>query len=171
MEKFFYKLKNPITSHPELLEYAVKRPSMYWVLLHSFLVTKVPSELYAQDPFVSTILERFNGQAVILQMPARSIYNFHVDSERSVSVNLLLNNFDCSHSYYRVPMTQGGRPSASVDHIVELNYEPGQAYVLNTGETHGVINTGDKPRLVFALSIDKPVKYSDVIEFLKETNI
>lgn len=171
MEKFFYKLKNPITSHPELLEYAVKRHSMYWVLLHSFLVTKVPRELYAQDTFLSTILDKFNGQAVILQMPPRSIYNFHVDSERSVSVNLLLNNFDCSHSFYKVPMTQGGKPSPSIDHIIEIDYKPGEAYVLNTGETHGVINAGDKPRLVFALSIDKPVQYRDVIDFLKENDI
>ena len=171
MEKFFYKLKNPITAHAKILEYANTCHPNHWMLLHSFLVAKVPSELYSQDPFVSTVLEKFNGEAVILQMPPRAVYNFHTDFERSVSINLLLNNFDCSHSFYKVPMTQQGKVSSYIDHIVEIDYTPGQAYALNVGEQHSVINTGVSPRLVFAISIDKPVQYRDVVNFLKENNI
>lgn len=170
MEKFFYKLKNPITSHPELLEYAKTRHPMYWVKIYSFLVTKVPSEVYAKDAFVSTILERFNGQAIILKMPARAMYNFHIDAERSTSINLLLNNFECSQSFYKVPMLgSNGTADPSLEHIVNIEYSPGQAYVLNVGEQHAVVNTGPE-RLVFALSIDKPVEYRDVVSFLKENN-
>ena len=169
MEKFFYKLKNPITSHPELLEYAKTRHPMYWVRLFSFLVTKVPEELYAKDPFVSTILERFSGKAVILKMPARCMYNFHVDTERSVSINMLLNNFDNSHSFYKVPMTHSGVIDPNLDHVISVDYAPGVAVALNTGEEHAVINHGAE-RLVFAISIDKPVEYSDVVLFLKENN-
>lgn len=170
MEQFFYKLKNSVTSHNEILDYAVKRNPFYWVFIHSFYVTKVAPELYKNDPFISTLLERFRGEAVILKMPGKCMYNYHVDFSRSVSINILLNNFDSSHSFYKVPMTQNGKEDPNLDHIVEINYQPGDAYMLNVEKTHAVINTGGD-RLVFALSFDKPLKYEEMLSFVKENNL
>lgn len=79
---------------------------------------------------------------VVLSMPASSVYNWHIDDHRSSTVNLLVNNHDCSNCFFGDPI------DSNRHNLLELQYQPNKFYLFNTKKEHMVINRGERRYMV-----------------------
>ena len=79
----------------------------------------------------------------ILRIDANSCYNWHTDTNRKVSINMLLNYNNDSHCVF-------GECNSVQFPITELKYEPDTYYMLDTTKPHMVLNLNE-PRYMFSI--------------------
>lgn len=125
----------------ELLSQAVE--TYNWVPYYNFLVTPVPWQILEKDPFLVALSKKRMFHAGILKMDPNTCYNWHVDTDRKVGVNMLV-----SHQESQCLFLDGD--SGVVVKTKELEYKPDTYYVFNTQVPHMVINTTGS-RYLFSL--------------------
>jgi hypothetical protein len=109
-----------------------------WMTYYNFRALPVPVTILLKDPFFTKLAERHSFHAGILRMPGSTCYNWHTDTERKVSINMLLQDVqsDC--------LFMDGEPSITF-RCRKVPYFPETYYAFNTQVPHMVINhVGDR---------------------------
>ena len=98
----------------------------------------------------------------VLRVPPNSFYNFHKDSYRLSTINMLIKQEE-GHCYFIEPKGE------HYSDCTELVYKPRTYYLFNNQAIHGVVNKS-KPRYMLSLYFANETKYSDLqakLEHLK----
>lgn len=128
----------------DLLKYALEAPPQAWVKYYNFEAIPAHPDLLRRDPFISYLSKKRKFHAGILRMPPNTCYNWHVDTDRHVGLNMLLADDNKSRCLFI-----DGEPGV-VFNTKELKYQPGTYYAFNTKKPHMVLNT-TQPRYLFSL--------------------
>jgi hypothetical protein len=136
--KYFDKLNFKCQISDKLLSYA--KTATYQPYFN-FMAAQVPKEMLKDELMVQALSGKW--QAGILRMDANTCYNWHTDTNRKVSINMLLNYDNDSHCVF-------GECNSVQFPITELKYEPDTYYLLDTTKPHMVLNL-DKPRYMFSI--------------------
>jgi hypothetical protein len=129
----------------DLLNYALSMPPESWVKYYNFEAIPVHPNLLLHDSFLSYLAKKRAFYAGILRMPPNTCYNWHVDTDRKVGLNMLLADDNKSRCLF----IEDEKPGL-VFTTKELKYQPGTYYVFNTQKPHMVLNT-TQPRYLFSL--------------------
>ena len=129
-------VSNPLLAYAHEAEYQA---------YYNFSAAEVPKEMLLEDAFLSTLQGKW--RAGVLRMEPNTCYNWHTDTDRKYSINMLLNYDGVSHCVF------GGNDAVQFP-IVELEYKPDTYYLLDTAQPHMVLNI-DKPRYMFSVEFDR----------------
>lgn len=112
---------------------------------YNFGVKIADGSMIERDPFLASLLKVHPFLAGVLRIPPNTVYNWHTDTNRGASLNMLLEGGEYSHCLF------ADEPLPEVaSRVSELVYEPKRYHLLNTQEYHCVINM-DTPRFMFSL--------------------
>jgi hypothetical protein len=137
-----------------------------WTQYYNFRAVPVPSEILLEDPFMGNLAEKRAFHAGILRMEPNTCYNWHVDTDRKVGLNMLLSDDGDSRCLFL-----DGEPGV-VFKTQELSYQPDTYYVFNTQVPHMVLNT-TRPRYLFSLEFlgqDRGLTFDELCEDIKGMN-
>ena len=149
-----------------LLQYALSVPAEQWIEYYNFMATPVPQEMLLSEPFLVHLAGKRKFHAGILCMKPNTCYNWHVDTDRKVGLNMLLSDDGNSRC-----MFLSGKPGFVFD-VEELKYEPGSYYVFNTQIPHMVLNT-TQPRYLFSLEFleeDRGLTFDELCKDIEGIN-
>lgn len=147
----------------DLYEYAKNVPPHHWVQYYNFIATPVPHEILGLDSFLVNLSKKRKFHAGILRMEPNTCYNWHVDTDRKVGLNMLL----ADNGDSRCLFLDG--PPGVVFKTKELKYETDTYYVFNTQVPHIVLNT-DEPRYLFSLEFleeDRDLTFDELCTDIK----
>jgi hypothetical protein len=148
----------------DLLQYALNSPS--WTQYYNFMAAPVPGDLLQLDSFIGKLAEKRAFHAGILRMEPNTCYNWHVDTDRKVGLNMLLSDDGGSRCLFL-----DGEPGV-VFKTHELDYQSDTYYVFNTQVPHMVLNT-TRPRYLFSLEFlgqDRGLTFDELCEDIKGMN-
>jgi hypothetical protein len=148
----------------DLYRYALDSHS--WTQYYNFRAVPVPSEILWEDPFMGNLAEKRAFHAGILRMEPNTCYNWHVDTDRKVGLNMLLSDDGDSRCLFL-----DGEPGV-VFKTQELSYQPDTYYVFNTQVPHMVLNT-TRLRYLFSLEFlgqDRGLTFDELCEDIKGMN-
>ena len=156
MENFYMVCSVGSLIAKDLLKHALDITK--WVKYYNFEATPVHPELLCRDPFLSYLAKKRQFQAGILRMPPDTCYNWHIDTDRKVGLNMLLSDDRQSRCLF-LNDDRGAASGAASPELVfktrELKYQPSTYYVFNTQKPHMVLNT-TQTRYLFSLEfLDK----------------
>ena len=149
-----------------LLEYALNVPAGHWVQYYNFIATPIPHEMLLAEPFLVHLASKRKFHAGVLCMQPNTCYNWHVDTDRKVGLNMLLSDDGNSRC-----MFLSGKPGV-VFEVEELKYEPASYYVFNTQVPHMVLNT-TQPRYLFSLEFleeDRGLTFDELCKDIEGMN-
>lgn len=109
-------------------------PDTAWIPYYNFSALPIPHSTVYQDPFFKNLAHKHQFHAGVLRLPPNTCYNWHVDTDRGVSINMLLEDDGQSRCLFL-----DGKGGTSFN-FVELKYEPDTYYALNTKIPHTVLN-------------------------------
>ena len=144
--------------------HAMTSPS--WSQYYNFIATSVPHEILRLDSFFVNLASKRAFHAGILRMEPNTCYNWHVDTDRKVGLNMLLSDDGDSRCLFL-----NGEPGV-VFKTQELAYQPDTYYVFNTQVPHVVFNT-TKPRYLFSVEFlekDRGLTFDELCEDVKGMN-
>jgi hypothetical protein len=127
----FHPLTSKSVIADELLDFAMS--SGTWHSYHNFDVVQVPFELAYSDPVIAGIGEKHPLAVGILRLDPYTTYDWHVDTNRGVCINMLLNDVKSQCLF-----SEGETEATHV--FLELKYQPKTYYVFNNQVPHMVIN-------------------------------
>ena len=159
MDHMFYEIPEPV--RPIFLAQlkGVIANDEPWAEAYAFQAKLVPPDLMARDRFFRWLAVEFPYRAAVLKIPPHTCYKWHVDRERLVTINMLLNDYGRSHSYF------GAEDNGTTCRFVELKYKPATRYVFNCSIPHEVINF-DLDRYVLGLQFEEGVTYEAVANYV-----
>ena len=150
----------------DLLAFAQNIPQEHWSVYYNFDAVPVPHELLNADPFIVALAEKRKFHAGVLRMKPNTCYNWHVDTDRKVGINMLLSTDADSHCVFL-----RGEPGVVFD-VKELKYKPNSYYVFNTQVPHMVLNAA-QPRYLFSLEFleeDRGLTFNELCEDVEGMN-
>ena len=108
-----------------------------WMDYYNFKAKIVPPEIVARDTFMLELAQIHPFVMGVLKMEPDTVYNWHMDSRRGCTINLLLTYEDISHCLFST------EPDQVQCKTQELYYRPKTYYLFNTQRHHMVINGGE----------------------------
>ena len=155
----FHEIKTKSVISQAVIREAM-RPDAEWVKYFNFDATRIPNDLLATDPVIADIGSKHPLLGGVVMLPPNTFYNWHRDTRRGVSINMVLNPHDgVSHCVFTPDK------DVVVGQFVELQYQPDTYYLFNTQVNHMVLNF-DKPRLLLTIEFgeDKEaLSYDDLL--------
>lgn len=148
----------------DLYAYAVSVLS--WTQYYNFKAVPVPREILRLDSFLVNLASKRSFHAGVLRMEPNTCYNWHVDTDRKVGLNMLLSDDGDSRCLFL-----DDEPGV-VFKTKELFYLPDTYYVFNTQVPHMVLNTA-KPRYLFSVEFleeDRGLTFDELCEDVKGMN-
>ena len=145
----------------DLYIYAKSSPN--WTQYYNFMAVQIPRDILQLDSFLVGLADKRTFHAGVLRMEPNTCYNWHVDTDRKVGLNMLLSDDGSSRCLFL-----DGEPGV-VFNTRELKYEPETYYVFNTQVPHMVLNTG-KPRYLFSVEFlekDRGLTFDELCEDIK----
>jgi hypothetical protein len=149
----------------KLMELIYETPDDAWQPYYNFMALKVPANILDKEPLLVELAKKRKFHAGILRMEPNSCYNWHVDTDRHVSLNMLV--FDDGNSKcvfaneYQLVMP-----------ITELKYKEFTYYIFNTKVPHIVFNFNE-PRYLFSLEFldeDRGLTYDELCTDIQGLN-
>lgn len=135
-------------------------PDAQWVKYYNFDATRIPNEVLALDPVLNAVGSKHPLIGGVVMLPPYSFYNWHKDTRRGVSINMVLNpDGGRSHCIFTPDK------DVVVGEFVELQYQPNTYYLFNTQVDHMVLNF-EQPRLLLTVEFgeDKDaLSYEDLL--------
>jgi hypothetical protein len=120
-----------------------------WRFDYGFYWTPLPEHLWRLEPLLSKIDKEFAIKTcMIIRQPPNTLYNWHTDTERGLTINMKLCNNNDTHALFAFPLDDWS------EEFVELKYQPTKMYLFNTQHRHCVINFSET-RYVFTLKFKK----------------
>ena len=147
--KPYYELLNKSIITNKLLDIA--NNSDEWFYHFNFETKLVPLKLLLEDEFFIWLFYRYKFIASVLKLDPYICYNWHTDSRRGVSINMLLTPDARSFCVF------GDSIHKSQIKIEDLCYKPDTYYLFNTQVPHTVFNF-------------ETTRYMLSIEFSKDLN-
>ena len=136
------------------------RSDAQWVKYFNFDATPIPNDVLALDPVIADIGSRHSLIGGVVMLPPYTFYNWHRDTRRGASLNMVLNPQDGqSHCLFT------SDKDVVVGSFTELKYQPDTWYLFNTQVDHMVLNF-DAPRLLLTIEFgeDKDaLAYDDLL--------
>ena len=155
----FYEIKTKSVIRDAVIQEATRNDAK-WVKYFNFDATQIPNHILALDPVIADIGSRHPLIGGVVMLPPNTFYNWHKDTRRGVSINMVLNPQDgISHCIFTADK------DVVVGEFAELQYKPDTYYVFNTQVNHMVLNF-DKPRLLLTIEFgeDKDaLSYDDLL--------
>lgn len=136
-----------------------------WVSYYNFMALPVPWDIIEQEPLLVALSKKRKFHAGILRMAPNSCYNWHVDTDRHVSLNMLVSDDGSSKCIF-------AESFGLVMPITELKYKEFTYYVFNTKIPHSVYNFSE-PRYLFSLEFldeDKGLNYDELCADIQGLN-
>jgi len=123
-----------------------------WIDYYNFKAL-VATDDWVVDPWWKYLYRAHPFKAGIIKLEANTYYDWHVDTDRGVGVNMLLNNWDTSHCMFNPGLKRGESVEFGnvTGKFIELKYKPRRYYLFNTQMAHTVYNFEETRYL---LSID-----------------
>jgi hypothetical protein len=149
----------------DLLAYAKSLSPDYWSSYYNFEASQVPAQLLNRDGFLVALAQKRKFHAGILRMQPNSCYNWHVDTDRKVGLNMLIQDGK-SHCLFMV------EDNGLRCRVEELKYQPDSYYVFNTQVPHMVLNI-EQPRYLFSLEFldeDRGLTFDELFADIKGMN-
>lgn len=137
-----------------------------WFDYYNFKAIPVPKEIWEQDKLLVDLSKVRKFHAGILKMEPNTCYNWHIDTDRHVALNMLV----CDDGNSKCIFAPEG--FAVVNPIVELKYKPYTYYVFNTKYPHTVFNFSE-PRYLFSLEFleeDRGLTYDELCADIQGLN-
>ena len=148
----YYKIPETSVSAEVMYIRAKTAPKDSWKDYYNFKALAVQDD-WVVDPWLKDLYAMHPFTLGIIKLEENTYYDWHVDTDRGVGLNLLLNNWDKSHCMFNRALKRG----KSLEHgnvngnFTELKYEPQTYYLFNTQVAHTVYNFKDTRYL---LSVD-----------------
>lgn len=153
--EYYCELPHKSTLSSKLL-WAIHTDTTPWSSLYDFNAKLVPKEWLMEDPFMAKLMELHSFQAAVIGMDAETCYRWHIDVDRSASVNMLLTPESHSYCVFKEDVDTRTHP------ILRLDYKPDTYYLLNVKKYHTVFNF-DKPRYMLSTQFDDiNLTYDDI---------
>ena len=152
MSYCFSEINTKSTIRQELLQLC--NNEKHWIdpNIGTFLQKTPPKDLIYKDNFLKVICENFisnyDTDVHIFMINPWTHYMLHTDSHRSSSINLLINDFTDSISYFKVSEIY----KSQID-IQELQYKPDTYYLINSKVPHAITNR-DLSRYVLSITLN-----------------
>ena len=120
---------------------AATAPQSAWMDYYNFKALEVKSD-WAIDPWWRELYKAHPFRAGIIKLEKNTYYDWHVDTDRGVGLNLLLNNWDYSHCMFNPTLRRGKTLEHGnvTDKFIEMKYDPHTYYLFNTQIPHTVYN-------------------------------
>ena len=144
----------------KLMELIYKTPDEDWQTYYNFMALKVPEEILDEEPLLVELAKKRKFHAGLLRMEPNTCYNWHMDTDRQVGLNMLVLDDGDSKCVFAAGYC------GIVVPIRELKYKEFTYYVFNTQIPHTVYNFSE-PRYLFTLEFceeDKNLSYQDLCE-------
>lgn len=145
MNEIFFPLNVTTAIRDEIVEIIKNKED--WQPYYNFMAKQIPDEVVQKDPFLRDLYAIEPFVAGITMMNPMTVYDWHVDERRGVSVNMLIDS-GFSLTLYTTYENNLVRP------IRVAEYVPNQYHLFNTQMPHAVFNF-DKPRYLFTLEFQK----------------
>ena len=151
MSEHYYQLTIQDNLFPALIEETKKEG---WDERHDFTMRVLPRFFFKNSLLFQLIL-KFNGTPAILKMERMTWYNWHVDTVRQCSINMLISGED-SQCFF------GEKVNSNVMALTELIYKPNTYYLLNTQTQHAVLNRNNM-RYMLSIGFDSRTTYELIL--------
>jgi hypothetical protein len=142
-----------------------------WFEHIGWMVHPLDNNIIDKEPLLKKIGEKFEIKSIgVMKTPPNSVYNWHTDDDRGVSINMLLTHNHISHCVFTKKTKEKRK---DIFPILELDYKSNTFYVFNTQELHTVLNLS-ATRYMFSLEFkDKKDKllYNQVKQYCIDNNI
>lgn len=163
-DRYFFKIKKPSSIITPYFRNNLSTITSSFQQYFNWASFEVPQEIWKKETVLSELDKAFEiERAGVISIEKDSIYDWHKDDYRGVSVNMVL---ECDHGHTLFKT----RPSKyQVEKIKELKYEPNTFYLFNTQIDHCVINF-NKTRYVFSCEFKKKkdeLNYMTVLDWIK----
>lgn len=148
-----------------LMELIYQTPEEAWQPYYNFMALQVPGEILDQEPFLVELSKKRKFIAGLLKMDPNTCYNWHVDTDRQVSLNMLVLDDGNSKCIF-------ANEYKLVTPIKELKYKEFTYYVFNTKVPHIVFNFTE-PRYLFSLEFldeDRGLTYDELCADIQGLN-
>ena len=154
----FYKIPIKSTIANNLLDFASQTDN--WASYYNFDAVQVPFDLAYADPTLQKIGTKHAMAIGVLRLKPFTTYDWHTDTRRGVSINMLLNNAP-SHCLFSKDRTD------AVNEFIELEYAPHTYYLFNNQVPHMVVNF-DEPRYLMSIEFEEDKNELSYDMLLKE---
>lgn len=137
--------------------------NLEWINIFEFDAIPLEREIWIRESILNLVNEKFPiFGCAILRVNSNSIYDWHVDEERGVCINMLLSFDHVSKCFFR----ENGE-------IITLDYKKHKFYLFNNQKLHMVENF-EKPRYIFSTKfVDNKHKlnYKTVYDWMIENKL
>jgi hypothetical protein len=135
----FYEIPVQSTIADKLFDFASTTGK--WQPYYNFHAVQVPFDLAYSDPILYMLGMQHRMAVGIIRLDPHTTYDWHTDTRRGVSINMLLNNAksNCLFSVNETEATHG---------FIELKYRLGSYYLFNNQVPHMVINFNESRYLM-----------------------
>ena len=149
----------------ELREWCEQQQDWSQMFGSSFMLKPAP-ELILKDPFIKRLIDEGWKEPHVMKNYPHSFYNFHIDKDnKPTAINLLLGeNENCCTVFL------GDQLATRQHRALELKYEYGHYYLLNTHIPHGVFNFG-KDRYLFTICPPGVPNFTDTPDTIHKSNM
>jgi hypothetical protein len=146
-----------------------------WMYYYGWSATPLSPEMWRQEKLLCSINEKFKfAHVALLRAAPYSNYNWHVDTNRGCSINMLLsegksNTFFASPSPEDYHITEGVHNSC----FTELKYDINEFYAFNPQRPHCVFNF-EEIRYLFSCEFSETkdlLSYERVCRWLDEAEL
>ena len=147
-----------------LYVYAMNSPN--WTQYYNFMAVQVPRDILQLDSFLVGLADKRTFHVGVLKMEPNTCYNWHVDTDRKVGLNMMLSDDGNSRCLFL-----DGEPGV-VFKTRELKYAPDTYYAFNTQVPHMVLNT-TRPRYLLSVEFlekDRSLTFDELCEDIKGIN-
>ena len=162
-DRFYQK----INTYPQIINKFYKDKGMNSLVLYSYFGfegSPMGPHIYLQEPFINDVNKIFPIKyAGVIKLHPYRVYNWHVDTERRVAINMLLTANNDSHCLFSDDINQIQIKTT------ELKYDPDTFYLFNTQYPHMVLN-GHSDRWLFSVEFQPNIDYNMVLAWLKDNN-
>lgn len=141
--KFFTRIIQPSTIATSLLSYAKEAPTTEWVDYYGFKTLPLKKEQFLCDPLLKQVHDLHAFNAGVLKLPPNYVYDWHVDENRGVTINMLLTPEVHSHCLFKLH-----------GFVFDLPYAKDTYYLFNNQVQHMVLNF-EKHRYLFSVEFDE----------------
>ena len=146
----------------DLVLSSVLSENMEWSKYFNFDAVKLPNSILSLDPTILDISTRHPLIGGVVRLPPNTFYNWHKDTRRGVSINMVLNPRDGqSHCMFT------NDKDVVVGEFIELKYKPNTYYVFNTQENHIVFNF-NSPRYLLTIEFGEDKNALGFDDIVKE---
>ena len=135
-----------------------------WLPYYNFEALPLPWEVVSEDSLLVALAKKREFKAGLLKIPAHTVYNWHIDTDRHCGLNMLVYDDGQSKCIFAPEGLKIVMPA------VELRYAPNTFYAFNTKVMHTVINF-TTPRYMFSLEFmgkDYGLTYEQLLADLEE---